>query len=311
MILRRNFRLWAVVPYVWRELLGGLAWAALLAWLASAHHLDVSLPFAPLGLLGTALAIFLGLRNNQAYARWWEARTLWSALANHSRIVARLVISAARLAPSPGKITAAQADGFARAVVYRQIAFAHALRLHLRRQDRWDEVRALLDDADWARVRAASNRPNLLLQLQGEHLKRGVADGVLSPFDPISLEPNLAACATAQGGCERLKTTPILRPYDFFTRAFLVTFYVLLGPACVGLFAAARAPWLAVPVSALFTVVFALVNRVGEVTEDPFENKTQDVPLLALCNAIERDLREQLGEPELPPPTEPVDQVLW
>jgi len=37
------------------------------------------------------------------------------------------------------------------------------------------------------------------------------------------------------------------------------------------------------------------------VIEDPFENKEQDVPMTALCVALERDLREQLGETDLPP----------
>ena len=39
----------------------------------------------PLPLLGTGLAVFLGVRNNTAYARWWEARTLWGAALNNSR----------------------------------------------------------------------------------------------------------------------------------------------------------------------------------------------------------------------------------
>jgi hypothetical protein len=31
----------------------------------------------------------------------------------------------------------------------------------------------------------------------------------------------------------------------------------------------------------------------------------------ALCNVIERDLREQLGERELPPPAQPIDGYLF
>ena len=34
--------------------------------------------------------------------------------------------------------------------------------------------------------------------------------------------------------------------------------------------------------------------------EDPFENRITDVPLSAMCNTIERDLKEMLGETELP-----------
>ncbi|MCA6515847.1 MAG: hydrogenase, partial [Chitinophagaceae bacterium] len=34
--------------------------------------------------------------------------------------------------------------------------------------------------------------------------------------------------------------------------------------------------------------------------EDPFENRITDVPLTAMCNTIERDLREMLEENDLP-----------
>ena len=49
----------------------------------------------------------------------------------------------------------------------------------------------------------------------------------------------------------------------------------------------------------------------GEVNEDPFENRITDVPLTAMCNTIERDLREMLGETDLPPKAEPKDGFLF
>jgi putative membrane protein len=44
--------------------------------------------------------------------------------------------------------------------------------------------------------------------------------------------------------------------------------------------------------------------KVGEVNEDPFEQRITDVPLTAITNTIERDLREMLGEQDLPPKAE-------
>jgi putative membrane protein len=52
------------------------------------------------------------------------------------------------------------------------------------------------------------------------------------------------------------------------------------------------------------------MGKVGEVNEDPFENRITDVPLAALCNTIERDLKEMLGETHLPPKLEPVKGFL-
>ena len=40
---------------------------------------------AVLSVLGIAASIFIGFRNSYAYARWWEARTLWGGIIINSR----------------------------------------------------------------------------------------------------------------------------------------------------------------------------------------------------------------------------------
>jgi ion channel-forming bestrophin family protein len=65
-----------------------------------------------------------------------------------------------------------------------------------------------------------------------------------------------------------------------------------------------------VPLSLLFTFVFAIVQRTGEVNEEPFENQITDVPLSALCRIVEHDSRETLGEADLPANLEPKDGYL-
>ena len=105
--------------------------------------------------------------------------------------------------------------------------------------------------------------------------------------------------------------TPMLRQYEYFTRVFLWTFLALLPPSLLGLFPAATGRWLTVPLSLAIGLVYSITARTGQVTEDPFENRIHDVPLTALCTTIERDLRDALGETELPPAAEPVDGYLY
>jgi putative membrane protein len=50
---------------------------------------------------------------------------------------------------------------------------------------------------------------------------------------------------------------------------------------------------------------------VGEVNEDPFENRITDIPMTSMCNTIERDLKEMLGEPGIPPKLEPEKGFLF
>jgi putative membrane protein len=46
--------------------------------------------------------------------------------------------------------------------------------------------------------------------------------------------------------------------------------------------------------------VFSVIGKVGEVNEDPFENRITDVPMSAIANTIERDLKTMLGMKEIP-----------
>lgn len=312
MIVKRNFSPVRILPYVWKELLFTGAFATVVCFFHIRHGVTLlALPFGPLGVLGTALAIFLGFRNNSGHARWWEGRTIWGNIVNSSRTLARLVISATDNAQKLGKGGGAdKIAAYKREMVLRQIAFAHALRKHLRREDTWAELAPLLPPADQPRVLAAANKPNMILQIQADRLKDGVREEMLGQFDPISLEPNLAALNAAQGGCERIKNTPMLRQYEFFTRVFLWTFLAILPPSLLGVLPA-ESRWLALPGALAIGFTYVITNKIGQVTEDPFENRIHDVPMTALCTTLERDLREQLGDTQLPPPAEPVDGYLF
>lgn len=312
MIVLRSYRLRKILPYVrWELLLCGLLSAAVVAADASGRAPFVALPFPPLGVLGTALAILLGFRSSTGYARWWEARTLWGNVVNNSRVLARQVVSAVANAQALGKSRPDLLQSYAREMVLRQIAFAHALRLHLRREADCEVLRPLLPAADLARVEAASNRPNVVLQIQGDRLKDGVRGEMIGQFDPISMEPNLSALGGWQAACERIKDTPMLSQYSYYTRLFVWLFLILLPSSLLSLLPAGPARLGAVPLALLIGFIYAITSKVGAVNDDPFEGRIHDVPMTALCTTIERDLREQLGDRDLPPPPQPVDGYLY
>jgi putative membrane protein len=271
----------------------------------------ITLPFSIVAILGSALAIFIAFRNNTSYARWWEARTLWGSIINNSRIFARQIIANADNAIATGKSTSEKADLYKKEMIYRQIAFAHALRLHLRKQISPGEFKHLLPDSEFGQLTGNNNLPNLLLLRQGIRIKEGMKEEILGAFDNISLEPTLAGFNNFQGSCERIKNTPLLRQYDFFTRLFLFVFIALLPFSLIGDFVKLNVDYLMIPASLVISYVFATMGKVGEVNEDPFENKITDIPMTALCNTLERDLKEMLGEMDLPTKLEPAKGFLF
>lgn len=311
MIIKRNFDLRKVMMNIRVETLStvfisGLVWA-----LHATNIIDFALPFSIAAILGSALAIFVAFRNQSSYGRWWEARTIWGGIINNSRIFARQIIANTDNAVAIGKITPDAADNFKKEMVYRQIAFAHALRLHLRRQETWQELKHLLAEDEYAGLLNGQNKPNLLLHQQGMRIKEGMRLEMLGAFDNISMEPNLATFNNWQGACERIKNTPLPMNYQYFTKLFLYAFIFIL-PFCLAAdFFSMNIGFLVIPVSFLISFVFAVMNRVGEINENPFENEVQDIPMTALCNTIERDLKEMLGEKELPQKMQPQNGYLY
>ncbi|MDA1016709.1 MAG: hypothetical protein O3A00_19910, partial [Planctomycetota bacterium] len=71
-----------------------------------------------------------------------------------------------------------------------------------------------------------------------------------------------------------------------------------------------QTPFMVVPLSSIVSFMFYVLMRVGELNEDPFENRYTDTPLDSLCRTIEIDVREQLGEVDLPDALAPVDGIM-
>jgi putative membrane protein len=69
--------------------------------------------------------------------------------------------------------------------------------------------------------------------------------------------------------------------------------------------------WLVIPSALLIALFFRMVERVGASTEEPFANRTQDVPIAALATNLERDLLELVDVQQRPTRPVPVDGYLW
>ncbi len=299
MILKRNFDLQKVFWNIRFETLTTLLVAVVIYLLHQWKIIEIALPFSIAGILGSALAIFIAFRNQSSYARWWEARTIWGGIINNSRIFARQIIANVDNAVSIGKVSYTDADAYKKEMIDRQIAFAHCLRLHLRKQDNFNEFQHLLSENEFAEIKQKQNRPNILLYTQGLRIKQAMQIEMLGAFDNISMEPNLATLSNWQGACERIKNTPLPMNYQYFTKLFLYVFIFVLPICLIGDFTKMNIGFMVIPVSFIICFVFAVMNRVGEINENPFENQISDIPMTAMCNTIERDLKEMLGE-EIP-----------
>lgn len=311
MIVKRNFNPVRVVQYVKTELALSVVISVTVYLLHVQQIYSMTIPFSVAAILGSALAIFIAFRNNSSYSRWWEARTLWGGIINSSRVLARLIITFTDSHSHQPNYDKTRGDLFKKEAIYKVIAWVHALRLHLRKQDSWETLKPFLSEQEYVLAAKSENKPNCIHLLTGRAIYHAMANGTLGGFDSFQMEGQLLSLANYQGGCERIKNTPLLRQYDYFTRVFLYTFIFMLPFSLIGDFIKLNLDFWMIPVSVIISFVFAIIGKVGEVNEDPFENRITDVPLTALCNTIERDLKEMLGEEELPLKTLPENGFLY
>lgn len=239
----------------------------------------VPLTFVPFSLLGLTLAIFLGFRNNTSYARYWEARNLWGAVLNETRTLSRQAIT---LVDDRSK---------APLLVYRLIAFVHALRHQLRSTDPAQDFQRLLSAHDCAQLSEVRYKPAMLLQMVGQWLGDRHKEGALPAALVQAMEQPLGRLCEALGGCERIANTPIPFTYSVIIHR-TIYLYCLLLP-----FGLVDSIGVMTPVIAAFiSYTFFALEALGAELEEPFGIEPNDLALSALSAGIEATLREALGE---------------
>jgi putative membrane protein len=253
------------------------------------HRLDLHVPFTPtpFQIVGVALAILMGFRNSAAYDRWWEGRKLWGGIVNTSRAWARQVLT-----------LAVTDDADRRSLVLRHLAWVHALAAQLRGQDGAAAAAPFLDDRETERLRGQKNVAAALIHEQGVAIAR------LAPATSeerlARLDVSLTELIGLQGGCERIAATPLPLAYRFFTRQFVRGYCLVLPLGLVehlGLFTTL--------VVVLVSFVFLVAEAIGRLLEAPFSTGVYGLPLSTISRNIEINLRQQLGDSQLPSPIAP------
>ena len=264
----------------------------------------LALPNLPLSIGGGGLCVIPGFRNNISYARWWEARTLWGRIVNHSRCLGRQVVAYSSVGDQPqdrGLIGDTQ-----RRIVYYQIAYVNSLRCQLRGQDPWPDLDPFLSKEEIDSLRGEKNAAAEIQRRMALLIQEGYHRGWLGVVPLGLLDNGLTELANAQGGCERIKNTPMPKHYDYFIRSLIHVYCVLLPLGMVANLG------LLTPIgSALLGFGFLALESIGRDLEHPFDNSVHDVAMTSLCRTIEINLKQYLGEADLPAPVEPVHGVLW
>jgi putative membrane protein len=293
----------SVLARIWKSLVITTVLAMLVTWTDGAlwHH-KITLTTIPFTLIGLPLAIFLGFRNNSAYDRYWEGRKLWGELVLRKRNFARQCLS---LIDTAQAYQQGNRDDIRDRMVRRAIAYGHALRHHLRSSSSGDELRPFLPEAEWQRLQTVRHVPHILMLEMGKDLSQCVRDGRLDPCLAASIDSTISAIVGAGAACERIKSTPIPFSYTLLLHrtAYIYCFLLPFGLVdTIGF----MTPF----VVAIVAYTFFGLDALGDEIEEPFGTDANDLPLNAITRGIEVDLREALGDADIPSLHTPVDHCL-
>ena len=294
----------SVLPRILPTLLVNIAVATFVTWShGDLWDLKITLTTIPFTLIGLPIAIFLGFRNNSAYDRFWEGRKLWGELVLRCRNLARQCSGLIDY-PEPLRDANGMQDARVR-MVRRAIAYVQALRDHLRSQPTAPTVASLLLPAEYEAMQRAANKPDFLMLEMGADLQRCLREQRIEPCLAANLDSTLSAMTAAGASCERIKNTPIPYSYTLLLHrtAYIYCFLLPFGLVdSIGF----MTPF----VVAIVAYTFFGLDALGDELEEPFGLEPNDLPLDAICRAIEIDLLCALRAEQVPPPLQAVDYCL-
>jgi putative membrane protein len=287
MLLKENIPVKYIFGKIKKEVIMVTVYAVLIAIMYNSFHFTrISIPIAVPTILGTVISLLLAFKSNQAYDRWWEARTLWGAIVNDSRSLTRQLLT---FVDTP--YAEDEQKAFCERVAKRQIAWCYSLSHHLRRENPMQGLDRLLCAEDIEHVKRYDNIPVGLLELQGADLRAAFKLGWITEYQQVAMDETLTRFSNEMGGCERIKNTVFPATYSVYIHLSVLLFVLLLPFGLIEFFGVVEVPLVIAIASSFF-----LIENMAIHLQDPFENKPTDTPTTTISRTIERDIKQMLKE---------------
>ena len=329
---------WTAHHIIWLTLFMGA--------IASLYYFKIitfSIPWLPVSVIGTAVAFYVGFKNNQAYDRMWEARKIWGGIVNDSRTWGMMVDGFVSDFFTDSQTPKEEIHKIKQRLIYRHIAWLYAHRSQLLVATPWEhisqggftartarkyqkkfgiglvddevtrsELKQFLPEEEHDRLIDYTNTATQIINEQSRDLQSLREQGFIEDFRHMEMANILKNFYTLQGKNERIKKFPLPRQYANMSWYFVAIFVVLL-PFSMMPELSQIGEWgigLSIAITVLIGWIYVMMEVVGDYSENPFQGMGNDIPMLSLCRIIEIDLREMLGESDLPPGIEAKNGIL-
>ena len=235
------------------------------------------------------LTIVISFRVNQAYLRWWEARTLWGAMTNDTRDL------------SLKALTHVDDAGLAIRICLWTAVAADMLRIHLRG---WKQEMGLLgkvvdsgSDAirpdEFLEIKRANHKVLVIFWKLARLLKRAREDGALAPLIHMHMNEHIKGFNNHMGGMERILRCPMPIGYTCVIRTAIVCWMAVLPLGLMPIF------WYAaIPIDIVVTYFVCGLEETAAELENPFGVDPNDLPLEHFTSNIRNNIFELMSNYE-------------
>lgn len=259
----------------------------------AAEILAVHLPEMPLTIpafIGTAISVLLSFRMSQSYDRWWEARKIWGAIVNDSR---SFVLQLQAFIKNP------ELEPQIKTMAYRQIAWNYVLGRSLRGLAPLEGCEKLLSHTDIENLNKHNNKVLGILQQNVLQVSELHKQGVISDFTHVQFNNVFIRFSDNMGMAERINNTVFPTTYRLFLHFAIYLFVITLSLSLNNVKILFELPLLM-----LISMVFFLLERAANDLQDPFRNMPSDTNVTTIARNIEINIRQLLGEEDVPQPIE-------
>lgn len=343
MYVNKNLPLRSMMQTSGIHLVWIMAWTGLILYLFTFAGLKwISVPWSAVTVIGTAVSFYIGFKNNQAYDRLWEARKIWGAITNTSRMWGSNLRGFITSPFTTNSVPDEHVNGIIKKLIYRHIAYLYTLRSQLLVPAPWEHVslnsrvasvnrnrmkklgtgvfehdhhqtlEKHLEKDEQRKLTGVANMSTQLIDLQSQHLKKLRQENLIDDFRHMELQKLLNDLYTCQGQAERIKKFPLPRQYGNASRIFISIFIFLLPFGLIAEFEKCGpvGVWLFIPVVSIIAWLFLMMELVGDYSENPFEGLGNDIPMLSICRTIEIDLKQMIQDLDIPEPIKSKNGIL-
>ena len=231
------------------------------------------------------LPALLVFRTNTAHERFWEARKLWGKLVNTVRNLTRDICVVMREQSQQDKKDKED-------ILLLIVAFAMAMKLHLRGEQINDELLKFMTKEQYFQLKHSSEHPPLQIALWiGNYLQHEYINENIHVHQVVELHQLVDKLIDILGGCERILKTPQPVIYALMLHKLVIVYCLLLPVLIID-----DCRGFTIVIVAFASIVLFGIEQIGSQLEHPFSYSVNALPLDLICNTISNNVKELIGQ---------------